>query len=227
MFVACLMGHLPVCEWLFAHGAAADITRSEVNGETPMFIASYKGHLPVCKWLVLNGALNRSSPPTPAAAVDGDDSDGSDAADDEDDTAALGHVDLGIVDRDVQSFEADLDDDDDDDGGGGGGVGSEDLGPEVGVGDPLARLAIRPALLVWAKGLVATHTAFMNEVLKGSVVLPNRRTSPRRRCHLPRLPRVVLERLGELLGVEMGRRLRNAREFAEALERLGLGAWGV
>ena len=41
--------------------------------------------------------------------------------------------------------------------------------------------------------------------------------SPDQRCHLPRLPRVVLERLGDLLGVEMGRRVRNVREFAEAL----------
>ena len=32
-----------------------------------------------------------------------------------------------------------------------------------------------------------------------------------------RLPRVVLERLGDLLGVEMGQRLRHARVYAEAL----------
>ena len=46
---------------------------------------------------------------------------------------------------------------------------------------------------------------------------PHHQASPDQRCHLPRLPRVVLERLGDLLGVEMERRVRNVREFAEAL----------
>jgi hypothetical protein len=52
------------------------------------------------------------------------------------------------------------------------------------------------------------------------VKLPHRRTSPRRRCHLPKLPRDELERVGSFLGVEMGRRLRNVREFAEELSVL-------
>ena len=58
-------------------------------------------------------------------------------------------------------------------------------------------------------------------MLRASVILPDshHQASPDQRCHLPRLPRVVLERLGDMLGVEMvGRRVRNAREFAEALE---------
>ena len=67
--------------------------------------------------------------------------------------------------------------------------------------------------------VVATHHIFFHVVLRASVILPDshHQASPDQRCHLPRLPRVVLERLGDLLGVEMGRRVRNVREFAEAL----------
>ena len=56
-------------------------------------------------------------------------------------------------------------------------------------------------------------------MLRASVILPDshQQASPDQRCHLPRLPRVVLERLGDVLGVEVGRRVRNVREFAEAL----------
>ena len=78
----------------------------------------------------------------------------------------------------------------------------------------------RPALLAWAQDVAATHHTFLHVVLRASVILPDshHQASPDQRCHLPRLPRVVLERLGDMLGVEMvGRRVRNAREFAEAL----------
>ena len=76
----------------------------------------------------------------------------------------------------------------------------------------------RPALLDWAKRIVNTHHTFLHVVLRGSVVMPRHRTNPRRRCHLLRLPRDELERVGSFLGVETGRRLRNAHEIAEALE---------
>ena len=77
----------------------------------------------------------------------------------------------------------------------------------------------RPILLAWAQDVAATHHTFLHVVLRASVIIPNshHQASPDQRCHLPRLPRVVLERLGDLLGVEMGRRVRNVREFAEAL----------
>ena len=77
----------------------------------------------------------------------------------------------------------------------------------------------RPALLAWAQDVAATHHTFLHVVLRASVILPDshHQASPDQRCHLPRLPRVVLERLGDLLGVEMERRVRNVREFAEAL----------
>ena len=77
----------------------------------------------------------------------------------------------------------------------------------------------RPELLEWAQDVVATHHTFLHVVLRASVILSHsyHQVSPDQRCHLPRLPRVVLERLGDMLGVEMGRRVRNVREFAEAL----------
>ena len=77
----------------------------------------------------------------------------------------------------------------------------------------------RPILLAWAQDVAATHHTFLHVVLRASVILPgsHQQASPDQRCHLPRLPRVVLERLGDILGVEMGRRVRNVREFAEAL----------
>ena len=61
-------------------------------------------------------------------------------------------------------------------------------------------------------------------MLCASVILPDshQQASPDQRCHLPRLPRsviVVLQRLAEFLDVEMGRPLRNVREFAEALDK--------
>ena len=76
-----------------------------------------------------------------------------------------------------------------------------------------------PEGLSGAQGVAATHHIFYHVVLRASVIVPasHQQVSPDERCHLPRLPRVVLERLGDLLGVEMGRRVRNVREFAEAL----------
>ena len=77
----------------------------------------------------------------------------------------------------------------------------------------------RPALLAWAQDVTATHHTFLHIVLRASVLVPvsQQQVNPNQRCRLPCLPRAVLERLGDLLGVEMGRRVRNAREFAEAL----------
>ena len=43
----CLKGDLMMCRWLYANGAAEDISRAdEEDGITPMMLACYKGHLP-------------------------------------------------------------------------------------------------------------------------------------------------------------------------------------
>ena len=80
----------------------------------------------------------------------------------------------------------------------------------------------RLEILEWAKRVVNTHHTFLHVVLRGSVILPasQRHGPPEGRCLLPRLYRsdhLIMRRVGLFLGVETGRRLRNAREFAEAL----------
>ena len=186
---------------LYEVGAAADITKADNDGYTPMYAACNEGHLSVCKWLYEVGAAvditkadDGGNTPmylacsyghlsvckwlvfngalnTPPPAQHND-----------------GHVDQAIVQRDTRNDNH-----------------------------------RRPALLAWAQDVAATHHTFLHVVLRASVILPDshHQASPDQRCHLPRLPRVVLERLGDLLGVEMvGRWVRNAREFAEALTEI-------
>ena len=85
----------------------------------------------------------------------------------------------------------------------------------------------RPALLAWAQDVAATHRTFLHVVLRASVILPesHHQLSPNQHCHLPRLPRVVLELLGELLGVP--RRWGGARgTLVEALAAIAPEAAG-
>lgn len=72
----------------------------------------------------------------------------------------------------------------------------------------------RPEMLSWARTVVATHDLFLNTFLRGTVVY----TTNRPRCQLPRLPQVLLLKIGEFVGVVMGRRLRHVRNCAEALQ---------
>ena len=199
MYVACRCGHLPVCEWLFEGGAAADIAKEDNHGDTPMRMACRNGHLSVCKWLVFNGALNLPAPPVDvhnswdlAPGVR------SWAMAYSWDDPNIGHIDRGITQCDTQSYAE-----------------NEGAFHEKGINH-------RPALLAWAQDVAATHRTFLHIVLRAGVLMPaaHQQASPDRRCHLPLLPRVVLERLGLMLGVEMGRRARNVREFAELL-------WGL
>ena len=79
-------------------------------------------------------------------------------------------------------------------------------------------------LLSWARDMIDTHDTFLNVFLRASVILPasQQQAHPSARCLLPRLHRAVLERVSWFAGVEVGRRVRNVREFTEALEALGL-----
>ena len=80
----------------------------------------------------------------------------------------------------------------------------------------------RPKLLSWARDMIDTHDTFLNVFLRASVILPasQQHAHPSARCLLPRLHRAVLERVSWFAGVEVGRRVRNVREFKEALEAL-------
>ena len=77
-------------------------------------------------------------------------------------------------------------------------------------------------LLSWARDMIDTHDTFLNVFLRASVILPasQQHAHPSARCLLPRLHRAVLERVSWFAGVEVGRRVRNVREFKEALEAL-------
>jgi ankyrin repeat protein len=194
MHRACLNGDLAACEWLYEAGAAADISKADEKGETPMYMACEGGHLPVCKWLYEVGA---------AADITKTNNDGDGvlfaAIEDRGDfdictwlvlNGALNRPDpAGHVDEGAAKHETRQ--------------------------DALWRWYLRE----WAQEAVAVHGSFFHVVLRASVLLPEsqQQASPEQRCRLPRLPRVVLERVMGLLGVEVGRRLRNARELAVAL----------
>ena len=68
--------------------------------------------------------------------------------------------------------------------------------------------------------MIDTHDTFLNVFLRASVILPasQQHAHPSARCLLPRLHRAVLERVSWFAGVEVGRRVRNVREFKEALD---------
>ena len=113
------------------------------------------------------------------------------AAEDEDDNDQAGHVDPAVVLRDNQFSRRHL-----------------------------------PALLKWAQGVVDTYHTFFHVVLRNSIILPaSQQHAPpddHDQCLLQRLYRsdhLVMRRVGSFLGVETGRRLRNAREFAGVLEK--------
>jgi hypothetical protein len=195
MWCACMEGHLSVCKWLFEVGAAADITKVSNNGTTPMFMACEQGHLSVCKWLFEVGAAaditkanNVGETPMYIACQDGHLS------------VCKWLVFNGALNTPPPAEH--------DDGHVDQAIVKRDtrLGPQH-----------RPALLTWAQDLAATHHIFLHVVLRASVVLPHRRMSPRRRCYLPMVPRCELERIGSFLDLEIGRRVRNVREFAAAL----------
>lgn len=55
-YFACQCGEVGVVQWLFKHGAAADISTTDCGGTTPLMIACQFGHLKVVQWLYKNGA---------------------------------------------------------------------------------------------------------------------------------------------------------------------------
>ena len=198
-------GELGVCKWLHKNGAAEDVTKANSSGFTPMYIACQEGHLSVCKWLVLNGALSFLPP---VAEVVGENEFAAAITPILDSLASS----ISLLSSSnsprhqfLLSFQTKL-------------LLIGHVDEYIVQRDTLR--GHRPDLLAWAQQVVATHHTFFHAVLRASVILPesHHQAPPDERCHLPRLPRGILERLAEMLGVEMERRLRNVREFAEALD---------
>ena len=59
MFGAAVNGHIEVCKWLFAHGAAKDVKRrTSPVGTIPLYYTFGRAsHQDLSRWLILNGAL--------------------------------------------------------------------------------------------------------------------------------------------------------------------------
>ena len=195
MHVSSRIGNLAVCQWLFNVGAARDITKADDHGRTPMYSACEGGHLEVCQWLFDVGAAEDITRANNNGA-----------------TPMLracirGHLLVcqwlvlngALNDPTNHHVDPTI-------------VNIETINGQ------------RPALLEIAQTVLYIHRTFYRVVLRGSVILPARQRNrgPSDRCHLPLLPRPVLERVGVFIGVEKGRRLRNMREFSEALVSFGV-----
>lgn len=196
MLLACLNGHLSVCEWLSGVGAVGDVTRAKSNGSTPMYLACMNGHLSVCEWLHRMGAAGDITRAVRVA---------------KDRTATPmrwactnGHLSICLW----LIFNGALNDPE-----------THHVRRETVERDTLWGIKYRPVLLVWAGDIVTTHDTFFNVVLRASVVLPSsqQQACPGSRCRLPLVPHEALKSIGAYLGVECGRRLRNIREFHDAL----------
>lgn len=221
---ACLMGKLHVCKWLHDHGAAADITSVDDEGNTPMYWACQHGHLPVCKWLYQLGAAaditnadNYGQTPMLIACAEGRllvcewlfevgaTADITEANNDGHTPMSYacqqGHLSVckwlvfnGALNRPTPAGHVDQ------------AIVERDIAHH------------RPALLAWAQGIVADHHAFRDAFLPGAL--------SKQHCSA-HLWMLIAQTFQELIvefawgRVENGQRLRNAREFAEALVALG------
>ena len=189
----CYKGELNVCKWLYDNGAAEDITIADNDDdETPMHMACYGGHLLLCQWLFEVGAAgditktNNMGYTPMHEACDG------------------GHLSvcqwlvLNSALNDPTSEQVD----------------------EAIVQEAASRMSnhTQSKLLSWARDMIDTHDTFLNVFLRASVIVPasQQHVHPSARCLLPRLHRAVLERVSWFAGVEVGRRVRNAREFYDS-----------
>ena len=191
----CYKGELNVCKWLYDNGAADHITKTHIYGSTPMHWACDGGHLSVCQWLFEVGA---------AGDITKTDNEGDNPMH----RACFGgHLSvcqwliLNSALNDPTSEQVD-----------------------EAIVQRAARLMsddTQSKLLSWARDMIDTHGTFLNVFLRASVILPasQQHAHPSARCLLPRLHRAVLERVSWFAGVEVGRRVRNVREFKEALDQ--------
>lgn len=203
MFLVCQRGHLSVCKWLFEVGATTDITKTSNNGFTPMAIACWMGNLSVCEWLYKIGAKDDiyklcgiSWTPFCCALQNG-------------------HLEVckwlifnGVLSCYISDFKLPLE------------LSScnEDIINQMSSNKDIMNRINR--LFEWGEEIIDIHKIFFNVVLRASVLVPvsQQNASPQQRCRLPKLPRDISKRVASFLGVEMGLRLRNIRQFKEVME---------
>lgn len=190
MHVACENGHLRVAIALHKAGAAVDPLTTA--GRSPLIMASLKGQLVVCKWLLAQGAalrrVDNSALTTPLAGA-----------------FRNGYVEVvkwllleGCLSRDGNNaFDQ--------------AAAKRDLHA-----DPFC---VATRLLAWAHDALQGHACFLHVLLRASVMLPAAallQPPPWRRCLLPKLPRVIFQRVATFLGVETdSARLRRVRQMYE------------
>lgn len=202
MHVACMCGYLSICRWLFKNGSAQDVSKADTFGDTPMLIACQNGHLSVCKWLFEVGASRDISK-----------------------TNKIGYSPMywayknnyepichwlvinGALNQRTSAGSIDRD------------IVKRDLSTEHWPTKYVHQREIHP-LQLWAREVQENHRIFFGTFLRASVVLPacQRHTRSLEVCHLPCLPRQVLESVGEFLGVIAGQGLRNVREMDAVME---------
>ena len=207
--MSAMEGRLHVMKWLFYDaGAAADIRGINISGRSPYNCAQRFKHSETCKWLILNGALN-----------------------DPDDEEL--HVTHEIVAKDTRPDALDDDSDSDDEE-------SEDAVAarrEDQLNESFGKRMIR-----WAHSVVEQNRLFFNIVVMGMCCRFGSSSSvagaaasdddalraKRQRTSLPAITKLgslgsdttrgFLQRIADLLGVQVGRPLRNVQEFATHLE---------
>ena len=208
-----VMGDLSMCQWLVGAGVKVPegvlklkMERATVGGDLPMCQWLFEdmkvaagwfpgARLPVCKWLVedagldITGATDRSGSDIDTTVMH----------------AAFRRGDLELCKWLVLHGAFNRED-----------HNNGHVDPDIVRSVTYTHRVNRYTLLHWSNRVVRFQETFMLVFLRGASIVvpePTRHNPATKRCYLPRLPRIILEKIADALGVERGRRLRNAREF--------------
>ena len=190
---ACMKGRLEVCKWLYAHSADETFSHVTSFGNTLMHWACQEGHCTICQWLYDIGASNLITKAnvfwrTPMHR----------ACEEGKILTCWWLVFHGALNHPI----------------------TQHIYPKYVHRDTRLFGAMRKMMKAVATDIVELNAVFRQVVLHASSILPASQrhgSLPSIKCFLPLLPREILEHVSVFLGVEIGRRLRNAREFGEAL----------
>jgi len=214
MMQACEKGKLNVCKWLYNHGAVKDISFYEYGSDSRrlMHVACENGDLPMVKWLFEEGAAQDIDLETDEWYMNETPMGNAYQFRNKPTSEHKKYYSLckwlvlnGALNRRCPPFKGHID-------------------RRMVIKTAFDNLfdPVRSNLIAWTQGAVSMHRTFLHVVLRASVVLPasQQHAAPDDRCRLPRLFRtdhLIMRRVGSFLGLETGRRLRNAREYGETL----------